>query len=467
MNSRVIIRDKFEPKEVYHMRKYYRLAIVVLVALAFTSCASFMEFSAEYDRIAPYMLKGGISISSDDMKADWIIGSWTYDEFIQHSTSQEGIAITEDAPVQTQTSIDIFTGGKTDQVNLASLFGRTDEKHPISVYDLKVSSDHRMVVMTKIESETLSDGTTKDSFIYVRTLTKKASDITFSITFDSDGGTKTASQKVALGDSVSEVAQPEKKGFDFIGWNNGDAPFDFASAVSSDIKLKAIWQAAKPAEYTVSFNADGGTETAPQTVAAGSAATAPASPDKAGFIFGGWMLGDALYDFASPVNADTVLNAKWETKVETYAANFFDTKFFYSQCKDVQWYTTEGALNVSGPAPLYNASTGSQLSEEDLSDGAYIRFAKTEENGLYSQTLYAKDGTVKTVLSVKGRIAYFGDYGFLYKADPEANNAYTEFCSYFYTNKGLNPDGSTPSSSKFAYSIEEVTDDAVLENFGK
>ncbi|NLX75566.1 MAG: hypothetical protein GXZ13_07050, partial [Synergistaceae bacterium] len=39
----------------------------------------------------------------------------------------------------------------------------------------------------------------------------------------------------------------------------------------------------------------------------------------------GWMLGDALYDFASPVNADTVLNAKWETKVETYAANFFDT----------------------------------------------------------------------------------------------------------------------------------------------
>ncbi|MDD2232919.1 MAG: InlB B-repeat-containing protein [Sphaerochaetaceae bacterium] len=449
------------------MRKYYRLVIIVLVALALTSCASFKEFSAEYDRIAPYMLKNGTSISTDDMKADWIIGSWSYDEFIQHSTSQEGIAITEDPPVQSQASVDIFAGGRTDQIDLAGLFGRTDEKHQISVYDLKVSTDHRTVVMTKIESETLSDGITKDSFIYVRMLTKKASAITFTITFNADGGTPTASQTVALGESVSKVNQPEKAGFNFTGWSKDGALYDFTSAVSSDVSLKAGWEVAKPKEFSVSFNAAGGTETASQTVVAGSAAVAPASPDKAGFIFGGWMLGDALYDFASPVNADTVLNAKWDTKVETYAPNFFDTKFFYSQCKDVQWYTSGGELHVSGPAPLYNASTGSQLSEDDLSGGAYIRFAKTEENGLYSQTLYAKDGTVKAVLSVKGRIAYFGDYGFLYKADAEANNAYTEFCSYFYTNKGLNPDGSTPSSSSFAYTIEEVTDDAVLENFGK
>jgi hypothetical protein len=159
--------------------------------------------------------------------------------------------------------------------------------------------------------------------------------------------------------------------------------------------------------------------------------------------------------------------AKVYVPVDTYIPGFFDTRFFFTQCKDVKWNVSGGKLNMNDPQRLYNATTSRQLSEADLADGAYIRFAKTKENGFYSQTLYAKDGTVKAVLSKKGTISYFGDYGFLYKADTTANNAYMEYCSYFYTNKGLNKDGSTPSSSSFAYKYENIQDDKILENFGK
>ena len=63
--------------------------------------------------------------------------------------------------------------------------------------------------------------------------------------------------------------------------------------------------------YTVTFNSNGGTKVAAQTVAEGSAATRPANPTRKGYKFAGWYAGSTAYNFAAPVKANTTLTAKW------------------------------------------------------------------------------------------------------------------------------------------------------------
>ena len=64
--------------------------------------------------------------------------------------------------------------------------------------------------------------------------------------------------------------------------------------------------------FTVTFNTDGGSEVAAQTVEDGKTDTKPDDPTKERFNFEGWFNGESLYDFASPVTADLTLTAKWE-----------------------------------------------------------------------------------------------------------------------------------------------------------
>ena len=71
------------------------------------------------------------------------------------------------------------------------------------------------------------------------------------------------------------------------------------------------------AEYTVTFDSDGGSSVADQTVNSGETATRPANPTKADYIFRGWYSDAALtteYDFTTPVTADITIHAKWEAE---------------------------------------------------------------------------------------------------------------------------------------------------------
>ena len=64
--------------------------------------------------------------------------------------------------------------------------------------------------------------------------------------------------------------------------------------------------------YKVKFNAAGGTPVpVEQTVNAGDTVIKPADPAKAGYTFKGWALGNAEYDFSTPVNKDITLVAVW------------------------------------------------------------------------------------------------------------------------------------------------------------
>ena len=130
----------------------------------------------------------------------------------------------------------------------------------------------------------------------------------YSVTFDSDGGSKVDTITVTEGNTATKPADPTKNGFTFGGWYLGETKYNFSSPVTDNITLKASWV---QITYTVTFDSDNGSGVESQTVAEGSTPTKPTDPIKTGFNFGGWYLGETKYDFSSPVTDNITLKASW------------------------------------------------------------------------------------------------------------------------------------------------------------
>ena len=77
-------------------------------------------------------------------------------------------------------------------------------------------------------------------------------------------------------------------------------------------------------EYTVTFNSNGGSEVATQTVKNGKTVSNPENPTKTGFLFDGWYSDSELknlFDFATPITGNIALYAKWQEKVTIEVTN--------------------------------------------------------------------------------------------------------------------------------------------------
>ena len=132
---------------------------------------------------------------------------------------------------------------------------------------------------------------------------------TYTVKFDSDGGSDVASQEIEEGGVASKPKNPEKAGSEFLGWYYKNKKYDFKTPIDSDITLKAKW---KTIEYEVRFSTDGGTRVAPIDVAGGEPVSRPEDPTKEKHKFIGWYLNGEEYDFSLPVLEDITLTAKWE-----------------------------------------------------------------------------------------------------------------------------------------------------------
>ena len=143
----------------------------------------------------------------------------------------------------------------------------------------------------------------------------------YTVTFDSDGGTEVAPQTLTNGDKATEPSDPTKEGHTFAGWTLDGKAYDFDTPVIEDTTLVAIWMPIATAKYTVTFDSDGGTEVAPQTLTKGDKATKPSDPTKDGYTFAGWALDGEAYDFDAPVTEDITLVATWTAE---YTVTFND-----------------------------------------------------------------------------------------------------------------------------------------------
>lgn len=146
----------------------------------------------------------------------------------------------------------------------------------------------------------------------------------YTATFDSRGGSAVLSQTVDEGEPITEPAAPERSGYTFAGWYSNedlseDSKYVFGTPMNSDITLYAKWTSnggGEKAQYTITFDSQGGSSVPSQTVEEGAAAAEPQEPEREGYVFAGWysnedLSEDSKYVFGTPVNSDLTLYAKW------------------------------------------------------------------------------------------------------------------------------------------------------------
>lgn len=135
---------------------------------------------------------------------------------------------------------------------------------------------------------------------------------TYTVTFESNGGSSVPAQTVNYGGLVAEPAAPHKDGFTFGGWYCDQAftsPYNFCNPVYSSFTLYAKWVAASGETCTVTFDAGGNVSQV--VVAKGTPVDKPADPVKEGYTFTCWTLNGLPYNFNAPVNSDITLCANF------------------------------------------------------------------------------------------------------------------------------------------------------------
>ena len=149
----------------------------------------------------------------------------------------------------------------------------------------------------------------------------------YTITFDTNGGSEIAPITQDYGTEITAPDNPTRKGYTFKGWDK-EIP---ETMPADNITVKAQWETN---QYTITFDANGGSEIAPITQDYGTEITVPADPTRKGYTFKGW---DKEIPETMPAENITV-KAQWEINQYTIT---FDTNGGSEIAPITQDYGTE------------------------------------------------------------------------------------------------------------------------------
>lgn len=186
---------------------------------------------------------------------------------------------------------------------------------------------------------------------------------TYTITFDTAGGSEIAPITQDCGTVITAPEAPTREGYTFIGWDK-EIP---TTMPAENMTVTAQWEIN---QYTITFDTAGGSEIAPITQDYGTAITAPADPTREGYTFIGWdkaipetmpaeniTLKARWKDIEKPTGEIIIGTNKWQ--------EFLNTLTFGLFFKDTQTVTINAADN-SGTVFVSYLVTDRDLSEEEL-----------------------------------------------------------------------------------------------------
>ena len=156
---------------------------------------------------------------------------------------------------------------------------------------------------------------------------------TYTVTFDSNGGTSVPSTTVKYGQIVTKPTGPTLNGKVFVGWTTDEAgtkPYGFGTPVTGNLTLYAKWADAGETYRTVTLNLSDGADYPPTALQSmtlfvkdGKKLAIPdPAPTRDGYRLAGWTIdtaGTKPYGFGTPVTVDLTLYAKW---VKTWTVTF-------------------------------------------------------------------------------------------------------------------------------------------------
>ena len=206
---------------------------------------------------------------------------------------------------------------------------------------------------------------------------------TYTITFDTAGGSEIAPITQDYGTVITAPEAPTREGYTFIGWDK-EIP---TTMPAENMTVTAQWEINR---YTITFDTAGGSEIAPITQDYETAITAPADPTREGYTFIGW---DKEIPTTMPTENIT-LKAKWkdiekptgEIVIGTNKWQEFLNKLTFGLFfKDTQEVTINAADN-SGTVFISYLVTDRDLSEAELQSlvfSGYEEPFRIDRNGEY------------------------------------------------------------------------------------
>lgn len=206
---------------------------------------------------------------------------------------------------------------------------------------------------------------------------------TYTITFDTAGGSEIAPITQEYGTVITAPEAPTREGYTFIGWDK-EIP---TTMPAENMTVTAQWEINR---YTITFDTAGGSEITPITQDYETAITAPADPTREGYTFIGW---DREIPTTMPAENIT-LKAKWKdiekpTGEIVIGANkwqkFLNKLTFGLFFKDTQEVTINAADN-SGTVFISYLVTDRDLSEAELQSlvfSGYEEPFRIDRNGEY------------------------------------------------------------------------------------
>jgi uncharacterized repeat protein (TIGR02543 family) len=137
----------------------------------------------------------------------------------------------------------------------------------------------------------------------------------YTISFDSNGGSQVAAITQSFGTNINAPVSPNRQGYELIGWfatSTSETPYEFTTMESENILLTARWRIN---QYTISFESRAGSSVESITLDYDSSIVMPTNPTRQGYNFQGWYTNSELTNEFNltrmPAN-NLVLYAKWE-----------------------------------------------------------------------------------------------------------------------------------------------------------
>ena len=206
---------------------------------------------------------------------------------------------------------------------------------------------------------------------------------TYTITFDTAGGSEIAPITQEYGTVITAPEAPTREGYTFIGWDK-EIP---TTMPAENMTVTAQWEINR---YTITFDTAGGSEITPITQDYGTAITAPADPTREGYTFMGW---DREIPTTMPAENIT-LKARWKDSEKPTGEivigtnkwqEFLNKLTFGLFFKDAQEVTINAADN-SGTVFISYLVTDRDLSEAELQSlvfSGYEEPFRIDRNGEY------------------------------------------------------------------------------------
>lgn len=119
---------------------------------------------------------------------------------------------------------------------------------------------------------------------------------------------------VSEGEAVITATEKKTVGRPFFWWRPDSKPV----TITTDFEVVVLSDEEPTPTYTVTFDANGGSEVADQVVEEGQTIAEPEEPTREGYTFAGWFTDEALtqeYDFTATVSGNMTLYAKWEAPI--------------------------------------------------------------------------------------------------------------------------------------------------------